>query len=307
MIVTGKGGTGKTTVAAALAHGAAARGRRVLLAAVDPDARLGGLLGAPRAKLTYTPVQAGGVAFCHIEPFEALSEYLGLQLGTRRLVDPVIRQKAFQQFLMAAPGWRDLITLGKVWHLEQMEEGRRPRYDLIVVDAPATGHGLTFLDVPRVVVSAVRAGPLRQHTEAVETLIGDRTRSVLLPVAIGEELPARETIELVQRVHGELDIGLERVVVNAVHAPPYPPAFEGLETTLAALPGDRDFGNLPSPGWLAECGALLRDRASLNARYVAEIADETELPITELPYLPNGLRGPADLDTLSEALLGAPS
>jgi anion-transporting ArsA/GET3 family ATPase len=99
-----------------------------------------------------------------IDPYEALAEYLGLQIGLRGVVRRVFGNRAFRQLMDASPGWRELITLGKIWHLEQMKEANgKPRFDLIVVDAPATGHGLTFLDVPRVVGSAVRAGPLRRH------------------------------------------------------------------------------------------------------------------------------------------------
>jgi anion-transporting ArsA/GET3 family ATPase len=328
VIVTGKGGTGKTTVAAALALGAAARGKRVLVAAVDPDARLPALLSARPAALAYQPVLAReNVWMCHVEPFEALGEYLGLQLGTRRLVDPVLRQRGFRQLLLASPGWRELITLGKIWHLEQMRDesrrrgerepaasraqrangerspsGGRPKYDLIVVDAPATGHSLTFLDVPRVVVSAVRAGPLRHHTERVEELIEDRTRTLLLPVALAEELPARETVELVTRARNELGVAIERVVVNAVHEPPYPDELADLDTRLAALPDDADLGELPSPRVLATCGSTLRARAELNRHHTAAIARETGLPTVTLPYLPDGLRGPDDAEQLARAL-----
>jgi hypothetical protein len=303
VIVTGKGGTGKTSVSAALALGAAARGKRVLVAAVDPDARLPALLSPRPAALAYQPALAReNVWVCHIEPFEALGEYLGLQLGTRRLVDPVLRQRGLRQLLLASPGWRELITLGKVWHLEQMKEGARPRYDLIVVDAPATGHSLTFLDVPRVVVSAVRAGPLRHHTERVEALIEDRTRTLLLPVALAEELPARETVELVTRARNELGVAIERVVVNAVHEPPYPDDLADLDARLAALPDDTDLGELPPPRAIAACGAVLRARAALNRHHTRAIAQETGLPTVTLPYLRDGLRGPDDVAQLAEPL-----
>jgi len=310
VIVTGKGGTGKTAVSAALALGAAAAGRRVLVAAVDPDARLTTLLGRAD-RLGYAPAwMREGVWVCHVEPFEALGEYLGLQLGTRRLVDPILRQHAFRQLLSASPGWRELITLGKVWHLEQMRDGPEPRFDLIVVDAPATGHGLTFLDVPRVVVSAVRAGPLRSQTERVEALIEDRARTLLLPVALAEELPARETIELVSRVRRDLDIALDRVVVNAVHDPPYPEELANLDERVATLPDDTPLGALPRPRVLAACGAILRERAELNHHYVEVLAKGTGLPVAQLPYLHDGLRGPADATRLASALLaplaGAP-
>ncbi len=286
VIVTGKGGTGKTTVAAALALGAAARGKRVLVAAVDPDARLPALLSAHPRPLGYQPAFArDNIYVCHIEPFEALGEYLGLQLGTRRLVDPILRQRGFRQLLLASPGWRELITLGKVWHVEQMREGARPRFDLIVVDAPATGHSLTFLDVPRVVVSAVRAGPLRHHTERVEALIEDHTRTLLLPVALAEELPARETVELIARARRTLGVAIERVVVNAVHEPPYPADLAELDEQIAALPDDAALGDLPPPRVLAACGSALRARAELNRHHVAAIARDTGLPTVTLPYL----------------------
>ena len=260
---------------------------------------------SPRpAALTYQPALAReNVWVCHIEPFEALGEYLGLQVGTRRLVDPVLRQRGFRQLLLASPGWRELITLGKVWHLEQMREGSRPRYDLIIVDAPATGHSLTFLDVPRVVVSAVRAGPLRHHTERVEALIEDRTRTLLLPVSLAEELPARETVELVTRARNELGVAIERIVVNAVHEPPYPDDLADLDARLAALPDDTDVGELPPPRALAACGAVLRDRAALNRHHTLAIAQATGLPTVTLPYLRDGLRGPDDAAQLAEPLL----
>lgn len=308
VIITGKGGTGKTTVAAALALGAAAAGRRTLVAAVSPDTRLAPLLGGAAGGVGYAPRELrAGVFASHVEPFEALGEYLGLQLGGRRWADPILRQKAFRQLLSASPGWRELITLGKIWHLEQQREGSRPLYDLIVVDAPATGHGLSFLDVPRVVVSAVRAGPLRHHTEQVEAMIEDRERTVLLPVALAEELPARETIELVARARERLEIALDRVVVNAVHDPPYPPHLADLDERLAALPADLAFRTLPPPPVLAACGATLRARARLNARYRDEIGRETGLPVLTLPYLRDGVRGPADVERLAGPLLASPA
>ena len=304
VIVTGKGGTGKTSVAAALAMGAAERGLRVLVAAVDPDARLRQLLGGSAAPLAYEPIPVReGVWVSHVEPFEALSEYLALQVVSRRVVDPVLRQRAFRQFLMATPGWRELITLGKIWHLEQMRENGGPRFDLIVVDAPATGHGLTFLDVPRVVASAVRAGPLHKHTEAVEELIEDPERTLLLPVALAEELPARETTELLERVRERLSVAVDRVVVNAVHEPPYPPDLDDLDRRLAALDPELSLGELPGPGALAACGATLHARARLNARYVRELGESTGLPTPTLPYVQEGLEGPEGLARLAGPLL----
>jgi anion-transporting ArsA/GET3 family ATPase len=242
-----------------------------------------------------------------IEPYAALAEYLGLQIGGRRVVELALRNRAFRQLMDAAPGWRELITLGKVWHLEQMTEaGRGRRFDVLLVDAPATGHGLTFLDVPRVAVAAVRMGPLRRHAGWVEQMIRDRDRTLLLPVALAEELPVRETAELVARARDEMGVAVDRVVVNAVAPDPFPSDVPDLDARLARLPGELCLPGLPRMSTVAACAAHLRERHVLNRHYLEEIGRATALPLVPLPLLPEGIRGPADLALLSEPLLAPP-
>ena len=293
---------------AALALAAARKGLRVLAIEVGRDEHIPRLL-VPNA----APVgHAGrsllpGLTVLRVDPFEALAEYLSLQVKVRSLVQLVVGNRGFRQLMNASPGWRELITLGKIWHLEQsLEPDGRPRFDLLIVDAPATGHGLTFLDVPRVVVSAVRTGPLRQHTEEVERLIEDPTRTVLLPVTLAEELPTRETVELVTRVREGVGVAIDRVVVNAMVPAPFPPGLERLDECLARLPADADLGELPEPAALAACAAFLRARHELGRTYTAQLAAQTGLPLVELPYLSRGVRDREDLATLGAALLEIP-
>ncbi len=308
VIVTGKGGTGKTTVAAALAVAATRAVRRVLLAEMGRDEALPRLLDPSAPAVGYAGRSVmPGITVMRIDPFEALAEYLGLQLGMRPAVNRVMRNRAFQQLMNAAPGWRELITLGKVWHLEQMEESPgHPLYDLIVVDAPATGHGVSFLSAPRVVVSALRTGPLRRHALRVEEMLEDASRTLLLPVALAEDLPTRETAQLLERMREEVGISVDRVVVNGVVASPFPSGLEDLDECLRRLPPDTALGALPPPGTLANCAAFLSARHELNRGYVELIRELTALPVVTLPYLIEGIDGPGSLDVLADALLRPP-
>jgi hypothetical protein len=308
IIVTGKGGTGKTTVSATLALAAQRAGLKVLVAEVALDEHLPQLIAPETAPVGYAGRELRpGLEVMRIDAFEALSEYLSLQIGLRAVVDALMRNRGFRQLLDAAPGWRELITLGKVWHLGQFEATPGiPLYDLIIVDAPATGHGVTFLDVPRVVVSAVRTGPLRRHAGLVEAMIRDGRRTLLLPVSLAEELPVRETVELVRSARDEVGIAVDRVVVNAVLDPPFPEGLEDLDSLLARLPDDAPVGDLATPRALAFCASYAGSRHRMNQRYVQEVGLATGLPIVSLPYLPAGIRAPTDLETLAAPLLSDP-
>lgn len=305
IIVTGKGGTGKTSVVAALGLAAARAGRRTLVVETGRDEAVSHLIAPAAEPVGYGGRElAAGLRVMHAQPYEALAEYLAIQLHTRTLVNLVLRNAAFRQLMDAAPGWRELITLGKIWHLgEALEPDGSPSYDLILVDAPATGHGITFLDVPRVVVSAVQAGPLRRHAGWVEEMIRDRERTLLLPVALAEELPTRETTELVERLRERAAIVIDRVVANAVMPAPFPPDLEDLPARLERLDPEERWTGLPSSAVLAACARHLRERHELNRRYVTEIAEATGLPVVELPFLDAGVRDHGDLETLGKTLL----
>ena len=300
VVVTGKGGTGKTTVAASLAWAAAERGLRVALAETGRDEHAPRLLGASRPVGYPGREVRPGLHVLRLDPFEALTEYLELELPLPRLARRLVANEGFRSWLEAAPGWRELITLGKVWHLEQMETRGRPRFDWIVVDAPATGHGLTFLDVPRVVVSAVRAGPLRRHAAAVEALVRDPERTLVLPVALAEELPVSETLELVTRLRGELGLNLDRIVVNAIETDPladWPDLERALSSLPAAIPGT------PAPHAIAACARHQTRRCALQREQLDRLQEGSGLPVVTLPRITSGVSGPRDLARLAAAIL----
>jgi anion-transporting ArsA/GET3 family ATPase len=284
IIVTGKGGVGKTTVACAVAEAARRAGLRVLLAET-------GSMEAAAARFETRPAPLGyagrelrpGLRALRIDPHEALSDYVGLQLGLGPLTDRVLHSELFRQLLDAAPGWRELIILGKTWHLEQKRdlEGT-PLYDLIVVDAPATGHGLTFLDVPHVVQQAVRTGPLARHAGWVEALVHDRARTLLLPVTLPEELPVSETIELVERAREQIDIGVDRIILNRLPTR----RLSAVRAALADLPPDLPLAWLPPPPDLLRLVESVAARADQASTQRIRISARCGLPIVELPDRP---------------------
>ncbi len=242
LLVTGKGGVGKTTVCASLALQAAKRGKRVLLVEVAPREHFTRLLGAPEGGHTEHPV-AENVWALNLDPVLALEEYLQTQLHVRAVVRMIMGNPVFRRLVNVAPGWRDLITLGKVWHLERQQDPRtgRPKYDIFIVDAPATGQGLGFLRTPQAFVEAVRFGPAKTHSEWVRDLIEDPARTRLILVTLPEELPVNETIEMARALRERIRVPFEHVVVNAVA----PKLFTDREAKeLRALGEDRDRSSL---------------------------------------------------------------
>lgn len=306
LIVMGKGGTGKSSIAAALGVLAARHGLATVVVELGAEPVLPGLLASdpgfalPAAQREPVDV-APHLSLLRIEPLVALEEYLELRFPVRALSRALLHNAGFQRFLAAAPGWRELITLGKIWHLEeQMAEGR-PRYDLVVVDAPATGHGLSFLSVPGVVLDSVRLGPLRRHTDSVWQLLSDAERTSFLPVSLPEELPTLETLELCQRLAG-LGLASGTPFMNCVEPLPRVPDADALADLVATIPGQGCPTRLAEPGALS---AILRQqatRARSQRGFIDRLTEATGARPLELPYLAEGIEGPGGIARLADAL-----
>jgi anion-transporting ArsA/GET3 family ATPase len=308
LLVAGKGGTGKSTLSVALAILAARRGLRTVVIELGNEPTLGPLLcehpedlppGDGRSPVEVEP----RLSTLRIDPLEALTEYLELHLYVRPVVGLVVRNPAFRRLLDAAPGWRELITLGKLWHLESRRDGSAPRWDLLVVDTPATGHGLSLLSAPQVVMETVRMGPLRRHTDWVRALLGDPSRTLVVPVTLPEELPVRETLELCDRVRG-LGFSTGPILVNAVEPEPALQDVPGVLRALERVP-DADAPPGLAPGVLARCLDHAVRRARLQRMFLGELEQETKLPLVEVPFLPRGVSGPGDVAELASELEAA--
>jgi len=310
LLVTGKGGTGKTSIAAALGVAAAREGVRTVVVELGSSDALAELLsepdaGAPRAPAREPVPVAENLFRLRLEPERALEEYLELQLHVRLFARAIVGNAAFHAFLDAAPGWRELITLGKLWHLVSLEDrAGQPRWPLLVVDAPATGHGLSLLSAPAVVIDAVRMGPLRRNTDRVQALVTDAARTLVLPVTLPEELPVKETLELRARVR-ELGVGLGPLIANGVEPELALPDAERALACAARLPKGVAPSPLAEPQVVVAAARHRLTRNRLQREFLETLARETGQPPFELPWLACGVDGPEGVRALSAELRGA--
>src|ERR1700759_56922 len=219
LVVSGKGGVGKTTIAAALGLLASARGLRTIIVEVGEQNRLRQLFDIPTAEPGSEAELQENLWSLSIDPDRALLEWLQ-SLGGRASGPVRALGSTFQYFTAAAPGARELVTMVKIWELTQRTSkrggGRRRAYDLVVLDAPATGHALGMLDSPRTFGAIARVGPIAAQTERLGQLLEDQARSDYLAVAHGSELAVTETLELQQQLSEQLGRGLHSVFVNSV-------------------------------------------------------------------------------------------
>ena len=234
-MVTGKGGVGKTTVATAVGLLAAERGLRTIVVEVGDQGRLPTLFGLPPQKPGVETKLQKGLWSISIDPDRALLEWLQA-LGGRVSGRVLASSSTFQYFAAAAPGAKELVSMVKIWELTRNKRwrGRTGGYDLVVLDAPATGHALGMLDSPRTFGAIARVGPIAGQAERLRELLEDPARSSYLAVAQGTEMAITETLELQDRLHRQLGRDLHAVVVNSV----LPQRFTGPELLELARLGE---------------------------------------------------------------------
>ena len=154
-----------------------------------------------------------------IDPQRALEEYLQLQIKIKPIYDLMFKNRIFTYFAAATPGLRELVTIGKVWELAQLDRRvkRGAKYDLVIVDAPATGHGIGILRTPKTFSDIARVGPIKRQADAIYEFITDSDLTSVCAVAWPEEMPVNETLDLRRNLHEELGLDLDRVFMNGLY------------------------------------------------------------------------------------------
>ncbi|WP_089157575.1 ArsA-related P-loop ATPase [Micromonospora sp. NBS 11-29] len=304
-VVTGKGGTGKTSVAAALALGLATGGRRTLLVEVEGRQGIAQLFDTdplPYEERHLADAPGGGeVRALAVDAEEALLEYLDMFYKLGAAGRALRKLGAIDFATTIAPGLRDVLLTGKVKEATTRTSGSRRTYDAVVLDAPPTGRIARFLNVTAETARLAKVGPIKTQSEGVSALLRSPMTAVHV-VTLLEEMPVQETLDAVAEL-AQLGFPAGRVIVNGVR----PPVPAGRAVTAAELKRGLAAAGLPTDArtvsGLAEEARDQRVRRELEDSLRGDLV-ELGLPLTELPLLPDGVDR-AGLGTLAETLVRA--
>jgi anion-transporting ArsA/GET3 family ATPase len=296
VIVTGKGGVGKTTVSVALGMRAAAEGKRTIVCEVSAQENASRMFEHTTVGFHEVELEKNLWAIS-IDPDESMREYVLLQLKVRAMRDMLFRSRIFNYLTAATPGLKELVTIGKIWELAQLDRkvksGRK--YDTVIVDAPATGHGVGFLQTPRTFANIARVGPIHSQAQTLDNFITDHDNTGVAIVALPEEMPVNESAALEHDLVNEVGVAVDRVYLNGL----YPERFskEDAERLEALAAAEEGAPRAAARAALSEFGRARSQRAQL-----ARLRRRVEAPVKTLPFLFEPDLGPEAARRLSKRL-----
>jgi anion-transporting ArsA/GET3 family ATPase len=294
IFVTGKGGVGKSSVAIALGMLAARGGLRTIVAELASQERIRQSFGRSGETFEEVPL-AENLFTISVDPQSAMEEYLRVKTGA--VGQALGHSRLFHAFAMATPGMRELLSVGKVWELSQTHRRTDGAavYDLVIVDSPATGHGVGILRTPRTFAEIARVGPIAHQGRTIAATIADPTFTAVIAVTAPEEMPVNETLWLRDAL---LDDGLtlETVIVNGR----YPHRFSASDRKKLAAARRQ----AASPVAGSALGAALSEaaRADRQGEQLERLREGLDTPLIELPYLFAEELGSEQLASLADAL-----
>ena len=295
VILSGKGGVGKSVVGMALAVAARRRGKHVLFVEVDAAIPAARVLG-----------DEPGITLLNLEPPRVMDEYVRETVRVDLLARKVLDSPVYRRFFAAAPGLPELMVLGKIMVLVESHArwSHRPLHDLVIVDAPATGHGLAFLKVPLAASEAVPVGPVGNNARRILRLLRDPERTALGIVAIPEEMAAVEAAELQQLAVDEVGMTPRVLFLNQCHERRFTEAEEAAVLRLAAAGADGALApGVTLGGALAAARRHVR-RRKLTRFYETRLRRAVPAPLVALPFLHEEI-GPEAIRSLAARLEAA--
>lgn len=299
ILISGKGGVGKTTVAVTLGLAAAQLKKRTLLVEMNSTERIAPLFGLTSIghhEIPLSPYLTG----INLDPRACFEEYVLLQLRFKTLYNAFFNNRFVSSFLNAVPGLNELLMIGKIYDLERQVKTRltdEKLYDLIIVDGPATGHGVSSFEVPKIVSEAVKVGPLKTQSENILKLLTNPQKTVFSAVTLAEEMPVVETIELVSLIKERLKISLGPLFINAVGSTD----FDNEEQKEIK----KKFPEADSPLYpYFAYSRLAFERAALNESYRKELTKKLSgMESITFPYSYEEITRSKDLKPLVELIL----
>jgi anion-transporting ArsA/GET3 family ATPase len=291
-IVTGKGGVGKSTLAAAMALAAQRRGLRVLVCECSATERIPALLGVGNSGPEVRRVDTG-IWHVHVRPAEAMREYALMVLRFKTVYSAVFENRLVRYFLKAIPQLPEIVMLGKVWWhvVEDRDESGKQRWDMVIFDAPATGHALSLLGTPRTILEIVNDGPMVRDMKRMQALVTDPALTAAHLVTLPEEMPANEAVELHEGL-AKLDIPMGRLFLNAW----FSSRFSDEERHLLEATTDEEL----APSRVA--ARTWGERQEMSAHHEKRLREAVPMPMTCLPYLATDTFGRAQVEELSRLL-----
>lgn len=293
IFVTGKGGVGKSTVALALGIAAAERGMRTIVCEVASQEHTSRVFR--RAEVGFHEVEMRERLWTiSIDPDDSLREYLTIQAPVRAMGELLARSRLFNYLTAATPGLKELVTIGKIWELAQLDRRvtKGSKYDLVLVDSPATGHGIGFLQTPRTFASIARVGPIRNQAHALDTFITDPRQTGAVVVALPEEMPVNESELLERELTDTVGVSVDRVYMNAL----YPERFSDSD---ARRLGDAADSLTGAPRAAVRAALSERRRAVAHRAQLDRLRALVEAPVSTLPFVFEPELGVAEIERLS--------
>jgi anion-transporting ArsA/GET3 family ATPase len=295
IINMGKGGVGKSTITAMLARLAAERGKRVLVCEINAKERMHQLLGGTRPDLNDSldhiwKIQER-IEAVNIQPAPAMKEYVVQVLKMGLLYNLIFENRTMRYFLRAVPGLQELVFAGKIWyHVEEDKLNKAPRFDLVIVDAPSTGHGLAMLRIAKVVLETIPVGPMHQAAQKIQAMLQDPKRTCVNLITLPEEMPTHESIELAHKIRDELGIPLGALFMN--QWPRHPLDLHTTQHPLQASPHEAYFNAFAKLAeeddtlWpYAQTGKAALRRIHKARGYLTTLLTLLQLPTWTLPRL----------------------